>query len=101
MNGKMSSSKYMPGGGPQGPILGLLIFIIIFNLAGRSSSNSSQGESMTTLLKRRNPIYDKKCKFMDDLTVAKSIDLKSKLRKANEEELFRPLNCHQRTYHWK
>ena len=40
MNGKKSSSKDMPGGGPQGTILGLLIFIIIFNLAGSSSSNS-------------------------------------------------------------
>ena len=36
---------------------------------------------MTTPLKRRKPLYNKKCKFVDDLRMAKSIDFKSKLRK--------------------
>ena len=52
---------------------------------------------MTTSLNRRKLLYNKKCKFVDDLTVTKPIDLKSKLRKADEKELVRPLNFHQRT----
>ena len=60
MNGKKSSEKDMSGGGPQGTILGLLIFIIIFNLAGSISSTSSQGEEMAVTMKRRKPPLNKK-----------------------------------------
>ena len=100
MNDKKSSGKDMPGGGPRGTILGLLILLIIFNLAGSLSSTSSQGEEMAVPIKRRKPLLNKKCKFVDDLTVAKSIDFKSKLRKAEEVKLTKPLDFHQRTEHY-
>ena len=36
---------------------------------------------------------------MDDLTLAKAVNLKTTLRKANESDLVRPLQFHQRTEH--
>ena len=74
INGKKSSENDMPGGGPQGTILGLLIFIWIFNLARSPSSTSGQGEEIALPMNRRKLCLNKKCKFVDDLTVAKSID---------------------------
>ena len=32
--GKLSSMKNLPGGGPQGTLLGLLLFIVLINDAG-------------------------------------------------------------------
>ena len=37
---------------------------------------------------------------MDDLTIAKSIDLKSELKISKESELVRPLQFHERTEHF-
>ena len=100
VDGKMSTTKEMPGGGPQGTLLGLLIFIVNFNKAGSESSISNLGAHMNKPTKQRTPIENKKCKFVDDLTMLKSIDLKSKLRKANESNLVRPLKFHERTEHF-
>ena len=100
MNGKSSSTKDMPGGGPQGTILGLRIFIIDFNLVGNSSSSSSLGEFMTAPASQRKEMDNKKCKYVDDLTMAKSIELKSKLIKGDECQLSRLLDFHQRTEHY-
>ena len=80
LNGKTSSTKDMPGGGPQGTILVLLIFIIVFNMAGNPSSSSSLGVDMSVPMSKRKPMENKKCKYVDDLTLAKSINLNSKLR---------------------
>ena len=33
-NGKKSSMKYLPGGGPQGTLLGLLLFLVLINDLG-------------------------------------------------------------------
>ena len=41
----------------------------------------------------------KKCKYVDDLTLAKSIDLEKNLKKSIESDLERPLNFHERTEH--
>ena len=90
----------MPGGGPQGTLLGLLIFIINFNKAGSNSSISNIGAHMNQPTKRRTAFRNKKCKFVDDLTMLKSIDLKSQLRKASESTMVRPLNYHERTEHF-
>ena len=100
MNGKSSSTKDMPGGCRQGTILGLFIFIIVSNLAGNPSSSSSLGELMTAPPSQRKKMDNKKCKYVDDLTIAKSIELKSKLSKADECQLNRPLVFLQRTEHY-
>ena len=59
MNGKTSSTKDMPGGGPQGTVLGLLIFIIAFNFAGSPSTSSNIGEELTIPKNKQKPMKNK------------------------------------------
>ena len=91
-NGAQSTTKMLPGGGPQGAYLGGLIFIIKYNgaflrppiprlIAGPVTSSKSE-----------------KVKFVDDGTIAVSIDLKACL---SPDPVLRPrpLNYHERTGH--
>ena len=91
-NGTQSTIKKLPGGGPQGAYLGGLIFIIKYNgaflrppiprpVAGPLKSSRTE-----------------KVKFVDDGTVAVSVDLKTCLV-ADPENRARPLNYHERTGH--
>ena len=61
LNGKTSSTKEMPGSDPQGKILGLFTFIIVFNLVGNPSSYSTLGKAMTDPASQRKVLGKKKC----------------------------------------
>ena len=87
-----SSRKMLPGGGPQGAYLGGLIFIIKYN-----------GAFLRPPIPRpvRGPVLKSKAekvKFVDDGTVAVSIDLKQCLV-PDPVERTRPVNYHERTGH--
>ena len=77
--GKTSSIKRLPGGGPQGTLLGLFLFLILINEAGFEVQENNAGELLTTKrnMKRINQIH---LKFVDDLTLAESINLPAKLQ---------------------
>ena len=49
----MSKSKMLPGGGPQGTILGLFLFLILINKAGFKNNARNLGEIVTTSLNKR------------------------------------------------
>ena len=70
-NGSQSSQKMLPGGGPQGAYLGGLIFIIKFNGAFLRPPVPRQIQGPVS--KSRS----EKVKFVDDGTVAVSVDLKA------------------------
>ena len=76
--GKESTSKYVPGGGPQGTLLGLLLFLILINDLGFEDQENNAGELITRKnnLEAANVIH---LKFVDDLTLAESINLKENL----------------------
>ena len=89
-NGEKSTRKLLPGGGPQGAILGGLIFIVKYNgaflrppipriIGGPASKSKSE-----------------KVKFVDDGTVAVSITMKSSLVQDNITRQ-KPLNYNERT----
>ena len=62
--GKKSSTKSLPGGGPQGTLLGLLLFIILINDVGFTGQVNNTGELITS--KRNMKIINEmhlKCKF--------------------------------------
>ena len=77
--GETSEKVKLPGGGPQGTILGMFLFLVLINAAGFKEAIKNTGEVITQPFNRRGPINKIHLKFIDDLTVAEAINLKSKL----------------------
>ena len=89
-NGATATSKGLPGGGPQGAYLGGIIFIVKYN-------GAFLRPPIPPLIK--GPVLKSKSmkvKFIDDGTVATSINLKKCLID-DPENRPRPLNYHERT----
>ena len=97
-NGKQSSSKYLPGGGPQGTLLGLLLFLVLINDLGFENQKNNAGELITRSknLKAANVLH---LKYVDDLTYAESINLKEKLVYVPESVRPLPDSFHAKTGH--
>ena len=95
--GEKSTSKEMPGGGPQGTILGMFLFIILINLAGFAEQNIHLGKMITKAVNKRNEMPEKHWKYVDDLTVAEALNLKQKLKNDPEKTWEEPINYHSRT----
>ena len=90
-NGAISSKRSLPGGSPQGALLGGLIFMVKFN-----------GAFLRPPIPRPRPIRKKadsvNVKFVDDGSVAVSIDLKASLQ-PDPIARQRPLTFNERTEH--
>ena len=86
-----SDRKNLPGGGPQGTILGMFLFLILINAAGLKEKIKNTGQIITQPMRKRKPI--------DDMTFAESINLKATLIKNPEQNPPRPFNYHERTQH--
>ena len=97
--GAQSGRKEMPGGGPQGTVLGMFLFIILINSVGFTQENRDIGERITKAHNAHKIIKSMHAKYIDDLTVAEALKLKNVLTEVAEESLERPLNYHQRTEH--
>ena len=94
--GKLSSVKTLPGGGLQGTILALLLFLVLINDIGFEGQLNNAGEIITSKrnMKTINEIH---LKYVDDLTLAEAINLPEKLIKVPARP--RPDNFHARTGH--
>ena len=73
--GAISSMKDLPGGGPQGTLLGLLLFLVLINEVGFKDQENDVGEHVTSRKNFRgsNMLH---LKYVDDLTLAKAIKLR-------------------------
>ena len=95
--GEKSTSKEMPGGGPQGTILGMFLFLILINSAGFADCKKEIGKKITKAINKRDEMAPKHWKYVDDLTLAEALDLKVKLVNDPEKVWSEPLNYHNRT----
>ena len=95
--GEKSGVKEMPGGGPQGTILGMFLFLVLINDAGIKNESESLGLKMTKAFNKRTELSPRHWKYVDDLTVAEAIYLKSSLTNDDEDTLEKPLPYHSRT----
>ena len=75
--GARSSQKCLPGGGPQGTLLGLLLFLVLINDLGFENQKNNAGDLATSKknMKEANLIH---LKYVDDLLLAEAVDLKGK-----------------------
>ena len=96
--GGCSSIKSLPGGGPQGTILALLLFIVMINDMGFEGQENNAGEIVTCKnnLKLANEIH---LKYVDDFTLAEAINLPEQLVKLPDSE--RPMPGQVMSYHWR
>ena len=96
--GATSSPKDLPGVGPQGTLLGLLLFLVLINDAGFEGQENSVGENITSRknFKAANLLH---LKYVDDMTLAESIDMKKQLVSIPEGVGPMPDTYHARTGH--
>ena len=96
--GATSTPKSLPGGGPQGTLLGLLLFIVLINDIGFEDQQNNAGELVTCRrnLRAANQLH---LKFVDDLTVAESLILKDSVKTVPVTARPQPDSYHARTGH--
>ena len=93
--GEKSGRKKLPGGGPQGTVLGMFLFLILINAAGFQENIKSMGEIITNpAINKRQPLQKIHMKWIDDMTAAESIYLKDNLLK--HPNPVQPFQYHER-----
>ena len=97
--GKKSSIRSMPGGGPQGTILALLLFLVLVNDIGFKNQENNTGDLATAKrdLKVFNEIH---LKYVDDLTLAEAVDMPLQLAHKDVHERQLPDRFECRTGHF-
>ena len=89
-NGAKSGAKDMPGGGPQGTVLGMFLFLILINKAGFSDQSKRLGDKLTAAASKRDEITKMHAKYVDDMTTAHVVNLKNDLETNDERVWMKP-----------
>ena len=86
--GETSNRKQLPGGGPQGTLLGLLLFLVLINSCCNFERNLSVGNQITQPSKKFIPSTF--CaKYVDEVSIAGSFNIKQTL--VEDHSLVRPI----------
>ena len=98
--GATSSEKRLPGVGPQGTLLGLLLFIVLINDIGFSNQKNNVGDLITCkrILRSANQLH---LKFVDDLTLAESLILRQNVKSSLVSEKPQPEQFQNRSFSHK
>ena len=94
--GETSAPRPLPGGGPQGGLLGGLLFLVLINDLGFKDSNTNVGKTIN----KRAKNLDKKvlhAKFVDDMSLEETLNLKEVLEENPERQ--QPDQYRSRTGH--
>ena len=75
VDGGTSSPKLMPGGGPAGTTLGLLMFVILVNKTANPGTQTQWGNLLSSPLSTRQPILMTHGKLIDDASGAETVDM--------------------------
>ena len=97
--GEKSEKKSLPGGGPQGTLLGMFLFLILINAAGFRDQMNETGNIITKPFNKREAMKKIHLKYIDDMTAAEAINLKERLLPHPDPNQPRPLRYHDRTEH--
>ena len=93
-----SEMRSLPGGGPQGTLLGLFLFLVLINDLGYEDQRQDLGEIITG--KHDNDkLNEIHLKYVDDLTAAESISMKTQLSHKPINARSQPDTFHERTGH--
>ena len=76
--GTTTERKSLPGGGPQGTLLGLLLFLVLINDCGSGEHVKNIGEQITNKKDKFTP-QTFHAKYVDDLMIAESFNLEETL----------------------
>ena len=98
--GLISKEKDLNACVGQGCLLGLWCFLVLLNFAGPSSIPQQIGLTITENQKSRKPIPIMKKKYVDDLSIMTSIDLKKVAVHYPNLRAQGPLSYHKRTQHY-
>ena len=74
--GKISEERHMKAGTGQGCLLGFWCFLFLVNFAGPTRDPKPIGEYVTETINKREPMKAMKRKWVDNLSVLVSVDLK-------------------------
>ena len=96
--GKLSNAYPLPGGGPQGALLGLFLFIVLINDVGFEGQENNAGEIITSK-KRVKDVNTIHLKYVDDLTLAEKINMHTQVAPSPLEERPQPDQFRDRTGH--
>ena len=96
--GESSSTKKLPGGGPQGTLLGLILFLILINDAGFNGQTNDLGE-ISACKKRLREVNELHLKYVDDLALAEAVKMKTQLTEVPVQDRPQPDSFHARTGH--
>ena len=96
--GKYSKLFSLPGGGPQGTLLGLFLFLVLINDLGFEGQVNNAGDLITSKkkVKDMNAIH---LKYVDDFSVAESVKLTTQLNSVPVSERPQPDMFRARTGH--
>ena len=84
--GKYSKLFPLPGGGPQGSLLGLFLFLLLTNDAGFQGQVNNAGECIT----KKKMVEELNMKYVDDLAIAEGINMKKQLEQVPLPLIERP-----------
>ena len=88
--GGQSTIKSLPGGGPQGTLLALILFLVLINDVGFRNQTNDAGviASSKKKIKTANEIH---LKYVDDLTLAETVKLRGKADFHSTSKVFQKL----------